>query len=575
MANDQTPLDPETAQPAETPAPSPGKGNPLRRIGVVAVGVLVVCLGWLLVSRIQGANWALKDTLLAVFTAVGASGTVFCYWDRLAGRGTLLSLNSILMTLLVLGIIILLNVIAQRHLKYLKIDWTSGKFYSLSDQTVNVLRSVKPADAIEIIGITAMDQTADPRVQFETRMLEEYGRISKHVTVEIIDANIDSRAKEILESGALSAVPGVVIQRKGNQQVREGVTSLSEAEVTRGLLKLLDPASRKVYFLTGHGERSITDTSSNGLDYFKRILENDRYTVEELELFKQPSVPTDAACVVAVWPRTDFTPDDLTKLETYLSRPIGGRLLAFVDPDKTSNLAGLLKKYGIEFKPEVVEDASNSVYIGGQADFFASVDYGQHEATDLLLKVRRPVIFLRAGRLVKDAAAVDYEVVDLVKTSSSAFAEQKAAPKPQPKPGAEPTAETASSNRAFGPLTIAMSASTKDPEPPADEEQKDEAKPAEDPNQKRVRVAAVADGDFPTNAFSSTWSNPELSANLVAWLTDNSKVIGIRAKDPSAEMDKRKITLDRKGKVWVWLLTLALPVLLILGAGAAVQIVRR
>lgn len=557
---------PRETPPAGSIQPSAGWAGPL---GLVALVLLVVALGWLMFNRIQGAEFKVVDTVLLIVAGVAAAGAGFAYRDHLKSRGTLLSLNALVTTVAVLGILVLVNVIVGRRLSYIKADWTAGKFYSLSEQTANLVRGLKPDQAIELIAIVpVLDDFANQQnLAQQKRMLAEYGRLSDKVTVKTLDPNLDAEAAELLQSGVLTAIPGTVIRFKDRPEQREGVTGLDEQSITQGILKLLDPGSRKLYFVTGHGELERQATDRSGLSQLQQMLEKDRYEVADLPLLTAPEVPADAAALIIAYPQKPFSDEELGKLRDYLSRTRGGRLLAMLDPSAETNLGTLTAEFGIVYHDELVNDPTATIAVGGDATVFGSSDFADHETTKLFAG-RYMTVFLRAGRLTQGAAA-DYELTDLIKTTSGAYAESKT-PAPAPVEGEEVTADTPV-DRTYGPHTLAMIATTRDPDPPGDD---DEAQPEEDPNQKRVRVAVVADGEFASDALTQ-FVNLDVTANIVAWLTDNSKTIGIRAKDPASDLESRKITLDRKGRIWVTLLTLALPLLLVCAAGIAVQIIRR
>ncbi|MBI2302793.1 MAG: hypothetical protein HYU66_28135, partial [Armatimonadetes bacterium] len=120
----------------------------------------------------------------------------------------------------------------------------------------------------------------------------------------------------------------------------------------------------------------------------------------------------------------------------------------------------------------------------------------------------------------------------------------------------------------------AWAVGTKDAEPEKEGEDKSKPTPPPADNGPRVRMVVVADGDFPTNMLAF-YANLDLAANAVEWLTDNSKALGIRAKNPFDSAKERRITMDASKRRWVFLLTFVLPLVLVLAAGVAVQIARR
>ncbi|NUP99037.1 MAG: GldG family protein [Armatimonadetes bacterium] len=527
------------------------------------IGLALLLLGLgslavLLVNRVAGQPWGKADTILAVVALLGLVAAAVVWWEPLArglgSRGVLLQVNAGVVAALVLGILVILNyTIIPRHFASIKADLTEGKYYTLSDQTEKIVKQIAKDNPVELLLLIDRSRTADNQdVHSAMKRIEDYDRLSAHLTSKVLDPNIDLEARQLREEGALSVIPGVLVRFKNQPTMREGVDGYEEQDITRGLLKLLNPSSRKLYFLTGHGEmprEAAGGQNSAGMGIFTKILENDRYETADLDLRTSAAVPTDAAAVIAVAPRLPASPPEVQKLEAYLGG--GGRLLAFIDPLLKSNLGDVLKKYGIVWHPSVVDDPTMSLMGAGA---FFSQTYTEHEAVRIFSQYKLPVAFFGAGYFTQDTAAGSYELTELIKTQSPGKVLQ----------GPDTTAS--------GPFTLLMLSSTKDPEPPADD--KSAATP---PDTKRIRVAAVADGDFVNDQLSmfGDVANPQVAANLVAWLTDNTQVIGIRAKNPMQDEQNRKITLDDKGKRWVVLLTLFMPLALIVAAGIGMRIARR
>lgn len=551
-----------------------------RLLGTLMLVAGIVCAAFVLVHRINGNPWAKADTVLTAVAAILLLGCVVIWWDAitkaLGSRGVMLQANATLVTLTVFGIIVCGNIIVERRLGHIKADLTAEKFYSLAPQTQTVVRSITKDNPVEILGFVPMDRYSDPRGrELQGKRLQEYDRLSDHLSVEVIDPLVHPEKAKIAKDAGLTTYPGCVVRFKNQPDRAEAVNSVDEADLTRGLIKLLDTSSRKVYFLKGHGELSMDKFENEGASKLKKMLEDDRYQVADLDLMTS-SVPQDAACLLAIWPKYPYKAEELQKIETYLSG--GGRLLACLDPDAQNNLGEVTAKYGIEFHGDVVRDSRNTWT--GDATYYGSLDYGEHEAVRYHRMFNVPVLFIRSGYLTKGVTG-DYEVTELIKSTASSYAESASAPATPPATPNQPAQPAASPTRVNGPLTIAMTATTKDPKDEDSEngenkDKKEEAAEATQPESKRIRVAVVADGEFAENLWGDyNPPNLEVASNLVAWLTDNSKVIGIRAKNPWDDLQKRKITIDQKGRKWLFVLTFLLPLVVIVGAGAAVQWVRR
>jgi len=86
------------------------------------------------------------------------------------------------------------------------------------------------------------------------------------VDVEYVDADkkpVEARQYQVQSYGT------VVVEYKGRT---ERVTSAEEQDLTGGLVKVLSPNKKKVYFLQGHGERDIDNAEREGYSQVKTAL---------------------------------------------------------------------------------------------------------------------------------------------------------------------------------------------------------------------------------------------------------------------------------------------------------------
>ncbi len=528
---------------------------------LIGIGLLAV----LVVQKIGEQPFGKTEIALLVLALLGVAACVAVWWEPISqgctSRGALLQLNAGVVTLLVLVVLFLANYyIIPRRLGYLKLDMTKNKFYSLSSQTTNLVGSIKKDDPVELIALIPRGKYGnDQDLHVVTKRLEDYGRLGPNLTIRILDPYIDSEANELAEKGVVTAIPAVVVRKKNNPEQRESVSGTEEADITKALLKLQQPSSRKIYFLSGRGEVGLEGGDQYGVGELKTRLTNDRYECATLELMKTASIPTDAALLVSVGANLPYTEDELKRLDAYLAG--GGRLLAFMDAGGKGNLGTVLAKYGIEWHAETVIDPAMMAVASG--DIFLLADYADHDVTKVFKRARRYLCAaFKSGYFKAATGAGDFQTTELLKASSASYAEKgKGGPKTN------------------GPLAVAMASGTKDADPKdeakKDAKDKDKDKPAET-DKKRIRVVAFGDAKFPSDLMASQGvKNVDVVANAVGWLTDNAQVTGIAPKDPMKDRQERPIVIDAKGKKFVVILTLLLPLVLLLAAGVTVRVVRR
>jgi ABC-type uncharacterized transport system involved in gliding motility auxiliary subunit len=179
--------------------------------------------------------------------------------------------------LIFLGILVAVNYLSFRQNK--RWDLTKNQQYTLSDQTVKL---VKNLDAP--VKFLVFDQAGNFD-RFRSTLEEYKYQSPSKVDVEYIDA--DKRPVEAKQN-QVNSYGTVVISYKGRS---ERVTSSDEQELTNGLVKVLNPQKKKVYFVAGHGERDPEIAERDGYSAVKTALEGDNYEVAKSVLAQQQDVP--------------------------------------------------------------------------------------------------------------------------------------------------------------------------------------------------------------------------------------------------------------------------------------------
>src|SRR5260370_28995255 len=138
------------------------------------------------------------------------------------------------------------NWLASRHNK--TFDSTSNKKFSLSDQTVKIVRDLK-----NDVTITDFDQSD----KFTTNrdLLDRYGALSTKLHV----AYVDPDKKPQLAKAAGITKYGTMIVESGPKH--EEAKALTEEELTSALIRVIKSGVRNACFVTGSGEKSPEDTA--------------------------------------------------------------------------------------------------------------------------------------------------------------------------------------------------------------------------------------------------------------------------------------------------------------------------
>src|SRR6266536_1300552 len=255
------------------------------------------------------------------------------------------STDTLRVPLIGLGIVALsarvITVLGSRY--ETKLDLTANQQYTLSDQSIKVAQAVP-----EPVKVTAWLQASDSRRQdFQTLMNDYASRSGGKITSEIIDPDVraaDARAAGITATGT------IVYEMAGKKQESTGTT---EKDVSTALVKLERP-QKKVYFTTGHGERSLDGFGPTDYGTIKAALERDNFTTAPLNLLTARTVPDDAAEVVIGGPTNPFLAEEKDALKAYMDG--GGKVIAIIGPNSKTDINDLLQPYQVSFAGNVVID---------------------------------------------------------------------------------------------------------------------------------------------------------------------------------------------------------------------------
>ncbi|MEM7348970.1 MAG: DUF4350 domain-containing protein, partial [Chloroflexota bacterium] len=201
--------------------------------------------------------------------------------------------------------------------------------------------------------------------------LERYRRHSKFISYEFHDPNIEPALAQTYELSDY----GLVFVSGTN---RHEAAVIQEQAITTGLLRVIDDSAKKVYFVTGHGEPSPTDTSAKGYSQIAQTFMDENYQVESLNLASATSIPADATLVILAGAEGELLEAEVTILDQWMAT--GGKLMLLVDPFKPAPLATTLQQYGVQWNDDLVADADNHL-VGLAPTSPLIVQYPFHEIT--------------------------------------------------------------------------------------------------------------------------------------------------------------------------------------------------
>ena len=181
-------------------------------------------------------------------------------------------------------------------------------------------------------------------------VLQRYAYINPKISFKFVDPEREPlKAKE----AGYRFAGNVLLTYNGKHQMADRA---DEEAITNALRRVLQTERKKVYFLTGHGERNLASGEKDGLQVANRALENEGYEVATLNLVTVPQVPQDAAVVIVASPTKPVLNNEIDALKAFLAK--GGRVLVMLEAYQDGGLKGLLAGYGITLDDGIILDVN-------------------------------------------------------------------------------------------------------------------------------------------------------------------------------------------------------------------------
>lgn len=525
-------------------------GSGLWILIVAVLGLFVSGTTWFLLPH-QPLIWQISGgiglTALAAYFFVERE----FYKHVLSRRTTQYGLNSILMSLIAVGVVAMANVIASKY--DIKKDLTKNKLHTLSDQSLKVVKGLQ--SPVVLKAFVKPNDVAD----FE-KIFDKYTYYSDKLKAEFIDVDKDPL---VVERYKIKSPGTVIIESESRTSRVENLWGPDdpklEEKLTNAIIQVAKGEKRKIYFLTGHGERLTSDTGREGYSEIKEVLENGRYNTQELVLLDKDKIPDDAEIIICPGPKSDFMDHEIKILETWVRK--GGKFLLMLEPNSSPTLQALVTKFGVNWKPKktVLETNPLQQLAGGNplAPIVASYTAG-HEIT----QDAKQISLFPIATPVEKAAKIpeDLKVESLFSTSTRSLEVELQ--------GDKVKVDQATGRK--GPLSLAIATSGKVKTPKAetkldqkDEAKKDEKQPEEEKKEPEFRVVVVGDSDFAANGVKRFGINADLFQNILSWLAKEEDLISVRPRP--ADTSEFEITEERF-RVIYYASVLVMPPLMFLSA---------
>lgn len=353
------------------------------------------------------------------------------------------------MAIMLLVIIIPLNIVVS--LFDVQFDLTQNKMYSLTQTTRDYLSELeKSGTKVDMYLLCEMDDVReDSEVLALANMLDE---IQKYDCINFKDVDPETTPEikeELNPDGYLQLTKGDIVVRCGNNLKRIYGTSMytydydengnataeyfnGENYITGAIKSVVEGKIPSVYFLTGHGEKSI----ENDYTTFRKNLKNYNYDAKELNLTTEEAVPDDAAIIIVAAPQTDISDAEKEKIEDFMDK--GGNLSLLMSPnDKDfdyTNIEDIMAQYGIAMDYNIISETDSSRHVANDnkqimvnlVDVSESEDKSISDLTSELIEQASSIIpYMPASRSFYELSTVenrtDLIICPLIETYDSAI----------------------------------------------------------------------------------------------------------------------------------------------------------
>jgi ABC-type uncharacterized transport system involved in gliding motility auxiliary subunit len=516
----------------------------LKKADIVGLAVIAAAV----ISYSIRSIWTPYQTIALVLGGILIVASVALKSDEirkgLGRRSARFGINSAASVLFFVGIIAFVNYLGAQHIK--RVDMTTEKIYSLSDQSSNVAQEVKQDLTIKAFYPGGDNpQTKD--------LLELYKAKNSRISYEFIDPDKQPQIAQQYSvtqygqfsnplTGDRSVFGTLILEMAGKtERVEKQSEPVREEDVTNALMKIVKGEKKTIYFVQGHGEKAVDDTEKSGYSNAKTGLEKDNYVIKTVNLVQENKIPDDASVLVMVGPTSEPFPNELELIDEFLNK--GGSVAIFLDPPPAASLTDFMKKWSIDVGNNFVVDASGVGRLFGAGPTIPLVSsYGQHKITEHF----KVMTFFPMVRSVTPAQtpAAGIRLEHLLDSNENSWGET----------------DMKSNRAAFdekadlkGPVSLAVVAT------------KDLAE------NKKGRLVVFGDSDFASNQAFGLQGNGNLFLNTISWLAQDETFISIRPKDPQ---DRRLTMTEAQGRLVSYVMLLFLPVG-VLAAGVSVWMKRK
>ncbi len=321
----------------------------------------------------------------------GTSGVKKVLKSRRFKRGGMATVFTAVFVVVIILINVVVSLLSERF-PSMNIDLTANKVNTLSDAALEVAKEVEEETTIYILATDDwLDYANNQGVAYSTlvSLSDKLAEANSKIKVEQVDLEknpsfVNEYADENLTNGC------VVVKTDKRYRVltisdlfpsesnRQTGSTASYNDVDSALATAIKQVNLSevpvVSIATGHSE-----AMTNAFDSLTSFLNENAFDVQQFNILSE-DIPENTQILFLGTPNTDYTEDELKKLDEYLSEKESGKtrtLLISATPGQASlpNLMSFLEEWGISYdSTSMVLESDSSRTFGNSALYLSDVD---------------------------------------------------------------------------------------------------------------------------------------------------------------------------------------------------------
>ena len=369
-------------------------GAPMVLAGIIALVSGISLVAFVPSMSLYGyINICIGIFLIGLIGLISLSSVLSAFISRTGRYGV----NSTIMVAAFTGVIVVLSIISFENSS--RVDVTATNQFSLAQRTLDVLNELE--DSVQVTAFFKEETGGNLEAMIRRITVEETFQDFKSTRPSKFFFDFkDPDLEPDLVSEYFGNVPApfvaetIVVENLDSGMTRSisptdrSVNKL-EQELVTSILVVGGQERKTVYFLAGHGERSIDQSAGDGFSQVSEWLEADNYEArtlrwpadqEKVEVPggdcppEQSNCLPEAALLVVARPTSELPDSHALALDLYLqglredpenpgsliSRREGGQLIFLAEPDTPESFRRLLARWGIVVTAEYLRDELRS-----------------------------------------------------------------------------------------------------------------------------------------------------------------------------------------------------------------------